>query len=413
LGQEAPAEFPSVDRSPFSLGGFLEARPAIVWLDTTATPFKLRLSPDEAGDARSAQVDSRLQLDAGYRQNWFGVQTRTVADGGYADGEWTGTATAYEAYVSVKPVPSLAVDAGKKTLKWGKGYLWNPTAFLDRAKTPDDPALALEGFAVASADYIRTLDGPLQVVSVTPVLLPVVGDLNRGFGARGHLNVAGKLYLLLYDTDIDVMFLRGGSRPSRFGFDVSRNLGSNLEVHGEWAHVPHAPVRTLTPLETLIQAARGATSVVLGVRYLARQNTTYIVDYYHNGSGYSSAEMGAFYDVVERADQGVTDADDDSLLDVARRASAAGYGQINPMRNYVYGRVTQPDALGVLYLGLGASAIVNVDDGSLALLPEVQYRPTGNLELRGLAAIQRGGRGTEFGEKPADGRVELRVRYYF
>jgi hypothetical protein len=43
----------------------------------------------------------------------------------------------------------------------------------------------------------------------------------------------------------------------------------------------------------------------------------------------------------------------------------------------------------------------------------VQYKPTENLELRWLANIQRGGTWTEFGEKPANVRVELRARYYF
>ena len=101
------------------------------------------------------------------------------------------------------------------------------------------------------------------------------------------------------------------------------------------------------------------------------------------------------------------------LLALARRASEAGHGRMNPMRNYIYGRVNQPDAAGVLYLTLGASAIVNLNDGSYALLPEVQYKPTENLELRWLANIQRGGSRTEFGEKQADARLELRVRYYF
>jgi hypothetical protein len=56
-------------------------------------------------------------------------------------------------------------------------------------------------------------------------------------------------------------------------------------------------------------------------------------------------------------------------------------------------------AFDILYLTLGASAIVNVDDGSDSLLPEVQYKPTENLELRWVANIQRGGPRTEFGEK--------------
>jgi hypothetical protein len=83
------------------------------------------------------------------------------------------------------------------------------------------------------------------------------------------------------------------------------------------------------------------------------------------------------------------------------------------MRNYVYGRVNQPDAFDILYLTLGASAIVNVDDGSYSLLPEVQFKPTENFELRWLTNIQRGGSRTDFGEKQADVRLELRLRYYF
>ena len=412
-GQEPSVEIPPVERTPYSLGGYLELRPAIVWQDTGAALFKLRSFAGERPDARTPQLDSHAQLDAGYRRGWFSAQTRTVVDTGYASRDWTGSATAYEAYLSLKPAPSLTVDAGKKTLKWGKGYLWNPAAFLDRAKSPDDPALALEGFTVLSADYIRTFGGPLQVMSVTPVLLPVFGDVNQSFGERGHLNVAGKLYLLLLDTDIDVVLLAGGSRPARFGFDVARNLRSNLEVHGEWTRVPDGLTPVLESAGTLVQREQPATNLVMGLRYLTEANTTFIVDYFRNGAGYTSGEMETYFDLIERGYDSWSAGGDDRLLTAASRATAAGYGRMNPMRNYVYGRVTQPDALGVLYLLLGASAIVNADDGSHALLPEVQYKPTENLELRWLANIQRGGPRTEFGEKQANVRFEFRARYYF
>jgi hypothetical protein len=402
-----------VERKPYSLGGFLEARPAIVWLDVNSALFKIQPSPDDPNGTRTSSVNSRVQIDAAYRRDWFNAQTRTVVEGGYASGDWSGRATAYEAYVSLKPAPSLTVDVGKKTLKWGKGYLWNPAAFLDRMKSPEDPALALEGFTVVSADYIRTFNGPLQVLSATPVLLPAFGDLNRSFGAPGHLNVAGKVYVLLYDTDVDVMFLSGGSRPHRFGVDVSRNLRSNLEVHGEWTRIAHAVTPTLDAAGALSLPETAATTFVIGVRYLTPANTTFIADYFRNGAGYTSAEMDTYFDLVERGYTSLTLTGDDRLLTLARRASDAGYGRVNPMRNYLYGRVNQPDAWGVLYLTLGASTIVNADDGSAALLPEAQYKPTDDLELRVLGNIQRGGSRTEFGEKPADVRLEFRVRYYF
>jgi hypothetical protein len=121
----------------------------------------------------------------------------------------------------------------------------------------------------------------------------------------------------------------------------------------------------------------------------------------------------AYFELVELGYQSWTLSGDPGVLALAGRAAEAGYGGMNAMRNYMYGRVTQPDAFDVLYLTLGAGAIVNLDDGSYSLLPEMQYKPTENLELRWVANIQRGGLRTEFGEKPADVRLELRVRYYF
>jgi len=152
---------------------------------------------------------------------------------------------------------------------------------------------------------------------------------------------------------------------------------------------------------------------VLGVRFLTEGNTTYIADYYRNGAGHTDADMNTYFDVVARGVEAVADSGDETLIQAARRATEAGYGLIHPMRNYFYGRVNQADALGVLYLTIGASVIANLDDGSFALLPEVQYRPSGRAEVRVLATIQRGARRTEFGEKPADVRLELRVRYFF
>ena len=49
----------------------------------------------------------------------------------------------YEGYLSLKPSTSLSFKFGKQTLLWGKGYAWNPVAFVSRPKDPDDPELAL------------------------------------------------------------------------------------------------------------------------------------------------------------------------------------------------------------------------------------------------------------------------------
>ena len=57
------------------------------------------------------------------------------------------------------------------------------------------------------------------------------------FGNNYKLNIAGRFYFLLYDTDIDLMFMTGGSRTDRYGVDFSRNITTNFEVHGEFAYI--------------------------------------------------------------------------------------------------------------------------------------------------------------------------------
>ncbi len=56
-------------------------------------------------------------------------------------------------------------------------------------------------------------------------------------GQINGLNFAGKLYLLLYDTDIDLMAMTGESKTNRVGMDFSRNITTNLEIHGEFAFI--------------------------------------------------------------------------------------------------------------------------------------------------------------------------------
>jgi hypothetical protein len=164
----------------------------------------------------------------------------------------------------------------------------------------------------------------LQVLSVTPVLVPVYGDVNAGFAERGHLNAAGRLYLLLHDTDVDVMFLTGGSRPGRFGFDVSRNLRSNLDVHGEWTRIADAPTPVLGPDGVLEPHTQAATSLVVGFRYLTERNITFIADYFRNGTGYTSDEVQAYFEFVEHASDVFTANGDERLLTLARRATRPG-----------------------------------------------------------------------------------------
>ena len=71
-----------------------------------------------------------MQLEGSYEKSILRVFARLNTDLQYNDHSHAMQRTTfYEAYASVKPSDSLKIDAGKKTLKWGKGYAWNPVAF--------------------------------------------------------------------------------------------------------------------------------------------------------------------------------------------------------------------------------------------------------------------------------------------
>jgi hypothetical protein len=60
-----------------------------------------------------------------------------------------------------------------------------------------------------------------------------------------------------------------------------------------------------------------------------------------------------------------------------------------------------------------ATMIANLEDKSFSLTPEFLYTGITNLELRLRTGFICGPRGTEFGDKPNDFRIDFRIRYYF
>ena len=319
----------------------------------------------------------------------------------------------YEAAYSIRPDPGFTLEAGKRALKWGKGYAWNPIGFVERPKDPNDPQLAREGFVMADADWIASPGGALQTVAFTPVLLPVESNVNGDFGSRGHLNPAAKLYLLYRDTDLDFAWQGKGSRPARFGFDFSRNVTTNFELHGEWARILQFS-QPLTDSAGHVTVRTGdATSYLLGLRYLSAADTTYIAEYYHNGTGYSDAEARRFHQLADAAFAQLQQTGSDALAQRALSLSQGAYGRPNAGTDYAYFRAQQKDALGVVYFTPALTAMVNLRDHSYQVTPELDYTGINNVELRLRLFLLHGGSGTDFGEKLASRKLELHARLYF
>jgi len=409
--EEYTFDISETQKKPYHLGGYVEFRPVLSGLDQNAALYNLRFYNRNEGRTVS-EYNAALQLEGSIEKGPAKLFVRMNV--GYQDSYLGSTLTtaAYEAFLSLRPAPSLMVDAGKRTFKWGKGYAWNPVAFVDRPKNPDEPDLNIEGFIAASADYIRSFSGPLKTLSVTPVLVPVSERMNDDFGESGHLNAAGKVYLLLYDTDIDFLFLSGGSRTSRYGLDFSRNITTNLEVHGEYARIDDFKQSLIASNGSTRQTVSGVTNWLLGLRYLTEKDTTCILEYYRNGTGYTEKELADYLAFVHSAHDSYLSSGSAALLQKAA-AMAESYGKPNAGRSYVYLRVSQKEPFDILYWTPAATAIINAEDKSYSISPEISYTGITNIELRLKGTILAGNRLSEFGEKQNNVRVELLARYYF
>jgi hypothetical protein len=244
-------------------------------------------------------------------------------------------------------------------------------------------------------------------------VLPANEDINSDFGTGSHINVAAKLYLLYYDTDIDFAFLSNGSRSGRYGLDFSRNLATNLEIHGEWAHIEDTQRSVTTASGTTTVVREDAHSYLLGLRYLSAQDTTYILEYYRNGQGLTKDEMQNFVQFVDNAYAQYLATGNDALLSRARGAAQGGYGRPNPGQKYLYLRITQKEPFDILYFTPALTVIANASDWSASITPELLYTGYKNIELRLRGIFLNGGAGTEFGERQVSSRIEFRARLYF
>jgi hypothetical protein len=411
-GEEYKFELSETEKKPYHLGGYGEFRPVLSGLDRNAALYKLKFYNRDEGQTIQ-EYNFRLQLEGSYEQGIARLFARVNGDLSHTYEGWSNDTSLYEGFLSLKPSNSFTLDIGKKTLKWGKGYAWNPVAFIDRPKDPDEPDLALEGFWVVSADFIRSFSGPLKTLSFTPAFLPVLDQVNDDFGKTGQANIAAKLYLLLYDTDIDFIVFTGGSRTSRYGVDFSRNITSNLEVHGEFAYIEDFQKRYIDSNGNILTSTYDTISYLLGIRYLSQRETTYILEYYRNGTGFTKSEFHDFYRYVDRAYDSFLTTGSDTLIKKGMNLSQGNYGRPNPMGDYLYLRISQKEPFDLLYFTPALTAIVNLNDQSFSISPEVSYTGITNLELRLKAMFLVGGSKTEFGEKPNDYRLELRARYYF
>ncbi|MDP2840005.1 MAG: hypothetical protein Q8O11_08105, partial [Syntrophales bacterium] len=115
-----------IEKKSYHFGGYVELRPVVYGLDKDSALYKLQYYDQDRG-ATLEEWNARLQLESSYEKGVGRLYVKTNTDYRYSSFTSGAERTAiFEGYGTLKPSDSWKFEIGKKNLKWGKGYAWNP-----------------------------------------------------------------------------------------------------------------------------------------------------------------------------------------------------------------------------------------------------------------------------------------------
>jgi len=401
-----------VEKKPYSINADIELQETIRFLDSDALLFKQKYL-DTKKDDTFWQTDIDFTIEGQYQWEKISLYGRFNSLIYYnKEVDWESERKAEEVYITFQPSVSLAVDAGKKVHKWGKGYAFSPVAFFARPKDIDDPDATLEGYTSLSVDYIKSTEGIIQTFAITPVLIPVTRHINDELGLENEIIWGGKLYLFTFDTDIDLIFSVSDNLNNRIGMDFSKNLNPSFEIHGEAALVQDHTQYIIDEYGNTNEEKNTAFNLLLGLRYLSDMETTYILEYFHNGEGYTGKEYESYLKFIETGYKQYLNTTSKTAIFKSKKY-AAWYNQQAAMKDYIYLKISQKDSFNILYLTPSITFIYNINDQSASITPGITYSPVTNLTLDLKAGFLFGKSNTEYNEKINKAKVVVSIRYYF
>ncbi|MBU1657617.1 hypothetical protein KKG72_01015 [bacterium] len=358
-GGEYDFDMGATEQKPYEYSGYLR-------LEEKAQ----RLNPDE-------KYQNYLHLeglfDFSYNYEMLKLKTSAMATHDYIENKMSkNNFPLNEFYLEAKLTQNHSLLAGKESLGWGKGYFFNPVAFFDRAKDPTQPTLAREGFVIAKYSYNKSFESELKNLSIDFVYLPSTKTINQDFsplanGDENTNNMAMRVYLLLYDTDIDIIYNYCDVASDKMGIDFSKNIQTNFELHGEYAKVIDAGY-----------------SYLAGLRYLTDFELTIISEYLFRSDGLTKGE-------IENST---------SILPFIAK-------------DYMITLITQKEPFDWLYSSIYYKNMMNLQDYSQQNKAGMTYGFRNNMEIDFSYNINNGENLSEFGKKQVKDFVWLRLTWSF
>lgn len=316
----------------------------------------------------SYPAKNKTDMDSLYGEVFFNYQyfydkvtldTELMANYEKIDHSEDDTYTVNKFFINYKHNDNHQINLGKKTATWGKGYFFNPIAFIDRKKDPTNPEANKEGYTILNYKYNKVFQNDLQNISFDAVYLKTTSTFNENFYTQNSNTIALKTYLLYKDIDIDFVYLYNDKLANQFGVDFSMNLQTNFEIHGEYA-----------------KSDDSFYSYLLGLKYLTDFDLTIISEYFYQNEELLKNQN--FWD-----------------------------------NRYLINKLTQKEPFDILYFSLYYKNSYNFDDNSQQNNLGIIYSGIKNVELDFSLGKNSGDSNSEFGTKLVDKFTWFQLKYSF
>ncbi|MBU2515149.1 hypothetical protein KJ966_27855 [bacterium] len=348
--------------------------------------------PDDEID-QSQEVELQLYLESRWDWDWsrFFVSGEASVIRSSLEENDDETSFLSEGYLQLNLFDPQSFEIGKRLLRWGKGYAFNPVALMERVKNPEDPEASREGLWITQGILIPGGFSIFENTSVTLVYLPIREEINEDYQTRYEYdNVWGmKLYGLIGTTDFDLYLVEWTeTSETDLGIDFATNITPSFEVHGELAVFD---TTESTEQQTLI-----------GLRYLTENEITLIVEGFNDSSGLTYNESKELYQLIEV-----------SPADKAKPYLSQIQQKKTLNRNYGYLKISIKEPFDWLYFTPSFTWLGNLDDRSSSNALQLVYAPSDNLSYQLVLQYLEGEKYSQFGENTVKNKVELSASYDF
>ena len=406
--QEYSFDFEDFEKKPYEFIGNFKFQSDFTKLDKSPALYSLNFLNKEEKDYWDS-YNASLELKGSYEFSKFKFSLDIKDQLTYTtNDEFENNFSIYESFLNIDISKNIDLQIGKKSVKWGKGYIWNPISFVGRQKDINDVDAGLKGFWLMKLDYVKSLSGIIQNFSVTPAIVHVTENINEDFQTEESINFILHNYFLIKDTDLGFYLFMKDDELKKYGFDLARNILPSWEIHAEYVFAKEVSTDCLNSDFAIESTTDNTHDYLFGTRFLFETNTTLIVEYLHNDIGLDTEQMKNFFDAIESAVSGNPD-----LLPVIKQYQSESFSSQFLMKDYLYAKVSQPEPFDILYFTPSVFILYNLNDNSEMIGGEFNYSRFNNLNLKLKYNMMFGEENSEFGEKISSNKVSFLIEYVF